>query len=347
MDAQWYPKRYARICREFTGEPYQYLRGLSADARPGLLPDADEDQAIVEAQVMEHLGGGSQWWAHPLGFASLRISTAFGIVINLDHFTVLSNDRFYDMARFALDRLLPYAEVGLQVNGAIGLRVDRVAGRDLVLRSVVGTGRVILRGVAGTNWSQLLKERWEDFASDPAFVPLWGEPVLTAHEQDHIDQYALTWRADQRLAWIGSALLRRVRLFETHSLAYSTRSWITGDEWIFELDTANDVTLKHDLLLDRLTEKPWGLAVEISSSSHCDCASAAEQRRRPHCTFYLGNDQGLEGTIQLRFRSVSVSSADRQDERQTLVRVGADARWLDRVLPESAGRSRRQNGGGR
>ena len=319
-----------RARRGYTNEPYQYVQAEAAAGRLRLV-QADESQALLESQVMQHLARGGEWWAHPTGIASVRISPS-QLLIHLDSHTISSGDTSYQMAAYALDQLLPYAEDGLQVHNAIGLRAKAANNLDLVLTYAGRTARVVLRATKGTNWGQLLAKRKNEMLK-AGVLPLWTEPTLTPDERGDLANHPLVRSAEHRIAWLGSGLLRRIALFENHSSAYSTRSWMTGDEWVFELDTAKDVPLRHDGLLDRLTDPVWGLPVKITSH-HCSCRAAAQQQRTDidyECIYRLAHRQNRRGILQIRFRSVSVH--DRQNLRRRLADMGADPAWLGQVLP--------------
>ncbi|MFW6695070.1 hypothetical protein ACHZ99_29100, partial [Streptomyces sp. MAR4 CNX-425] len=173
------------------------------------------------------------------------------------------------MSSYALDNLLPYADPGVQVDGAFGLRVAGVQNTDLHLTRVNSDGRLIVRGIPGTRWQHELSARWQEL-DEGGHPPLWQEPVLSSFEREDEIKHPRVRKGDRELAWLGSGLLRRIALFHTSSSAYSTRSWIKGDEWIFELDTRRDAPLEHDTLLARLTDPIWGLSLRISDS-HCTC----------------------------------------------------------------------------
>lgn len=320
----------ARARRKCTGEPYQYARAQIAASPQRPLPQAHEAQAFLESQVMQHLASGGAWWTHPTGLGSVRISPS-GLLIHLDRHNILADGTTFDMDSYALSKLLPYA-VGDQIYGVIALRARAADNRDLALTLAGQPGRVVLRAQAGTNWRRLLAELRSDVA-DPDTHPLWREAAITRHEQSDLAAHPLLRGAERKISWLGSALLRRIALFENHSSAYSTHSWITGHEWIFELDTANDVQLDHDSFLAWLTDPVWGLPVEISDK-FCDCRSAALQGRRTYqCTYYLAHRAGLYGVMQIRFRSVSVTDQYRQELRQQFAAMRADPAWLERVLP--------------
>ncbi|MFI2757418.1 hypothetical protein ACH5A3_00865 [Streptomyces echinatus] len=327
--------RLARTRQQYTGEPFQVTRNAlhgGDNGRP--LPDTTGDQARLEAEVLAKLGTGGQWWSHPLGIAHVRPGPG-SAVVQLDSHTRFSRGTPYPRSAHALDRLLPMAEPGVQVAGVIGLRVAGVEGADLHLTLSGSTCRVVLRGVPGTRWEELLDERWHR-ATEAGCPPLWYSPSLTSHESADIRNHGETWRDERHLDRLGSALLRRVALFHTSSSAYSTRSWITGDEWIFELDTVLGVPLAHDHFLARLMDPVWGLPLGVDRQ-HCSCGERRDPDERFYlrqCTYHLTYAARPHGGLQLRFRHGSAVYGS--DARGTLKSVGSPMKWLDRVLPSSS-----------
>lgn len=273
-----------------------------------------------------------------MGISNARVSSENPIVVQLDSHVEISQGDNYPMAFHALDRLLPYAEPGVQVNGVPGLRIAVIRRDDLHLTLVNTNSRLILRGIPGTRWSTYLDQRWKSLDAD-GYPPLWKASTLTTHERDDADSCRLVRKTELDMQWLGSGLLRRIALFHTSSSAYSTRSWITDDEWIFELDTRNDVPLDHDTLLSRLTDPVWGLPLRVSSH-HCTCDDPPppDSRYTRQCTYHLVNSQGLRCGMQIRFRSGPAVYTD-DSTRDELVRLGADSGWLDRVLPEDGNAS--------
>lgn len=318
----------------YTGESFRYLKGsLKAIDNERPIPVATGDQALLESQVMAHLARGSEWWAHPVGISKVRITPRGDVVVHLDGHTELSGGRTFPMGSYAVEHLLPSAEPGIQVDGAVGLRVDAVQGTDLHLTRVGGSSRLVLRGTSGTRWRRELSDRWRSLDSG-GYPPLWRESVLSSFERDDETAYPRTTRADRDLAWLGSGLLRRIALFHTASSAYSTRSWIAHGEWKFELETRRDVPLDHNSFLKLLADPTWGLPLRISRS-HCSC----DDQPRPHdawytrqCTYHLVHAGGQPGALQIRF--LHYPSPD-GNIREKLERAGAAPAWLDRVMPKS------------
>ncbi|MEV3972692.1 hypothetical protein AB0K68_31855 [Streptomyces sp. NPDC050698] len=324
--------RLARTRQMYTGEPFQLSRhALCGGDNRRPIPEAAGPQARLEAEVLAKLGGGGQWWSHPLGIA--RVRPGFGsALVELDGHTTFSSGTLYPRSAHALDKLLPCAEPGVQVTGVVGLRVAGVAGTDLHLTLSGGFSHVVLRGIPGTRWEELLDERWHR-SRKAGFPPLWRSGSLTEYEKADISSRPESWRAERDLDWIGSALLRRIALFHTSGSAYSTRSWITGDEWIFELDTVLEAPPGHDDFLGRLLDPVWGPALRVERR-HCSCDAPRGPDDRFYlrqCTFHLTHRDRPLGGLQLRFRHGHAVYGS--DARTTLRKLGAPVKWLDRVLP--------------
>ncbi|MFC9141511.1 hypothetical protein ACFWGE_05720 [Streptomyces bacillaris] len=325
----------ARTRSCYSGEPVQYAAEvLRAYREDPFLPDAHGEQAVLESQVMMELGRGGEWWAHPVGIVGLRLAPGQPVVV-LDSHSGSRPGRKFPMADYALAHLLPFAEPGVQVNGVMRLRVSGVRKTDLQLE-LVGTGsRLVLRGAQGTRWRHLLAERRRDL-EEGGLLPLWDEAEVTSYELEDEREFASLVQTGNDLAWLGSGLLRRIAIFQNFSTAYSTRSWITGDEWIFELDTHRNVPLDHDAFLDRLMDEAWGLPLRITRR-YCDCSLLGTGRRGYQCTFYLEHRHpDVRGVIQVRFRWGDPVYGD--DVRERLEDLDADQDWLDRVLPRRSGR---------
>ncbi|GGX72819.1 hypothetical protein GCM10010324_17800 [Streptomyces hiroshimensis] len=328
--------KLARTRQLYTGEPFHVAKEtVRGGNNRSPLPVASVRQARLEAETFAKLCGGGQWWAHPFGIASVQAEAKSAVVYLDSHTTFRSGDP-YPRSAHALDDLLPGAELGVQVNGIVGLRVAGIEGPDLHLTLAGGECHLILRGTAGTDWAEELDERWHrlEKAGSP---PLWQEPQLTSHEETHIRDYPRVWRAHRGLDWLGSALLRRIAVFHTSSTAYSSRSWIHDDEWIFELDTVRGIKLDHDAFLSRLMDPLWGIPLRIHSQ-HCSCDPDHQLGHSTYtlqCTYHLAHpDTNGRGGLQLRFRHGP--GAYSGGTRSTLERLGSPAKWLDRVLPKSS-----------
>ncbi|WP_159029563.1 hypothetical protein [Streptomyces qaidamensis] len=327
----------------YTGEPFQMSRhALRGGDNRHPIPGATGTQARLEAEVLAKLGGGGQWWSHPLGIARVRPGCGSALV-ELDGHTTFSSGTLYPRSAHALDKLLPCAEPGVQVTGIVGLRVAGIEGADLHLTLSGDFSRIVLRGIPGTRWEELLDERWHRY-EEAGFPPLWRSGSLTEYEKAHISSYGESWRAERDLDWIGSALLRRIALFHTSGSAYSTRSWITGDEWIFELDTVLDAPPGHDDFLNRLLDPIWGPALRVDRC-HCSCDALRDPDDRFYlrqCTFHLTHRDQPLGGLQLRFRHGHAVYGS--DARTTLRHLGSPPKWLDRVLPANRPDARASTG---
>lgn len=326
-------EKLARTRQLYTGEPFAVAKSAMR-GRDNLHPihSGPRLQAHLEAEVFAKLCGGGQWWAHPLGLSHVQ-STTKSAVVHLDSHTTFRSGTPYARSGHALDQLLPSAEPGLQVNGIVGLRVVGIDGSDLHLTLVDNECHLVLSGVPGTDWAKELDERWRRYEKAEA-PPLWQQSTLTSFEEAHIRDYPETWKDERSLDWLGSALLRRISIFQSSSTAYSTRSWITGDKWIFELDTVRGIRLEHDAFLRRLMDPVWGLPLRIKHW-HCSCRPEQEfgdDTYTLQCTYELMHGGTNGGCLQLRFRHGPGVYAG--GTRIKLEELGSPGKWLDRVLPE-------------
>ncbi|MFE7533367.1 hypothetical protein ACFU67_03720 [Streptomyces rhizosphaericola] len=333
----------ARTRSCYSGEPVQYAaEALRAYREDPFIPEAHGEQAVLESHVMTELGRGGEWWAHPVGIAGMRLAPGRPVVV-LDGHSGSRPGRKFPMADFALARLLPFAEPGIQVNGVMRLRVGDVRKADLHLELVDTDSRLVLRGTPGTRWRDVLAERRRDL-EEGGLLPLWDEAEVSSYELEDEREFASLVRTGNDLAWLGSGLLRRIAMFQNFSTAYSTRSWITGDEWIFELDTLRDVPLDHDGFLDRLMDEILGLPLRITRR-YCDCRLLGRARGY-QCTFYLEHRHpDVRGVMQIRFRWGDSVYGD--DVRDRLEDLDADQDWLDRVLPRRPAGPAARTGGSR
>lgn len=328
----------AHLRAKYTGENYQLaleqLRG-SDNLQP--IPKASDSQLLLESQVMNYLGRGGNLWAHPLGMEKIILSGSNYPVIVLDSHTQWPSRDVVRVSTHALDELLPVAERNVQVHGPVGLRVQKVAGRDLHLSSVGTQSRVILRGVPGTSWEDELQKQWEKFSDSEDMTPLWLAPTLTGAERRDLESLPEHWDSRGGLAWIGSGMLRRLALLHSSVNICTASSWITGDEWIFELDGAPRVPLDHDTFVRRIADSIWGLNLRIYRRN-CYCAIAGYEAGY-QCTYFLHPvDKSLSGTLQFRFRNGAIPGPE--EMRATFVAVNAPAGWISRVLPGDSGNSK-------
>ncbi|MER7174210.1 hypothetical protein [Streptomyces mesophilus] len=309
----------------YTGEPFQFAKdSLKQQDNQTPLPVATGAQAQLESQIMALLGNGGRLWAHPTGISAVLMRPGHPPVIKLDG---QSAGAPTSMNELALRNLLPCAEVGVQIRGAIGLRVEKVNRSDLHVKLVGTDSRAILRGIPQTNWHRELDGEWERLHT-MGFPPLWEEDSLTEHEQQDTQEFPALAKTDRDISWLGSAMLRRISALCSASSAYFVNSWITGAEWITEISTATGADFNHHHLLAALTDPVWGAALRVRRSF---CACDPLGKPKGQCLFYLGHKDGRTGTLQLRFLPDPVN--DRATKRAALRSVGADAAWIDRVLP--------------
>ncbi|MFJ4651117.1 hypothetical protein ACIP5Y_07565 [Nocardia sp. NPDC088792] len=317
-----------RYC-DYTGESLQYVKSCLDIDRATPIPAAPDDQARLEAMILRQLTNRGMRFAHFLGISRIRLQPDNTLIIYLDAVGDLPISGAYSV----VEALMPAALPNIQVDGVIGLRVASIGGADLVLR-LLGTGaKVILRASQNdVAWNAKLRRRKEILDSDADQIAVWDEPALTSHELEHLDHYGLHPTERDDMAWLGSALLRRINIVQTVSTAYSLRLWTNmRHQWVIDTDTRRDVLLNHTRLMEALTDPVWGIPLEVHKSD-CDCR--VDSLFNTCCMFTLTHPHDRPGAIQMRCHYERHS--DTRD-REALERVGADPAWLDRVLPNPPG----------
>ncbi|GLX96761.1 hypothetical protein [Herbidospora sp. NBRC 101105] len=319
----------ARIRKTFTGESAQHAQEQLLSSAE-LIPAATDRQAALESQVMLSLGGGREYWAHPLGIASV-LPFKNRIIIILDGATQ-SYGQPFEMNLHAAQLVLPYAEPEIQVNGVIGLRVSGMSGRDLSLTHLERGGEVILRGVKGTRWHEILSELKDNYR-EAGLVPLWHLDKQSRHEIDHENAYRKIVNYGTVISWLGSGLLRRVALWHTASTAYTTSSWKSDGDWVFELDSYYGIGNDHGKFLSLLMDAKWGIDLKVEKYT-CECKApwSSSPYHMKACYYYLTNrDSSIPGRLQLRFRTLG--PAYEVQDREQFLEAGAEPSWVDRVYP--------------
>lgn len=321
-----------RIRRLNTGEPFAAAKAaLKSSDTPELIPVAHGTQALLESRIMMHLATGGQYWAHPLGIKSVRLLPSQTIVELDSHTYIFGTRQAYSMSQYAAERVLPFAEPGIQVSGAPGVRIAAIRGRDLHLSLADSESRLILRAPGDPQWKKIIQRHWESLNIEK-FAPLWDSTSLTTHERQDDMRYLRVRQHERDLAWLGSGLLRRIALLYTSSHSYSARSWITEAEWVFEMDSIFGVSVNHDSFLKQLIGQTWALPLRVEEK-YCSCHFTKRRRHREdlQCTFHLVHrDPSYRGGLQIRFRAMG--SGYGADMRRHFEDVGAKAVWLDRVF---------------
>lgn len=294
----------ARTRQRYSGESLQYAKNALQEHRElPLLPDADGEQARLEASVLEKLGWPNGPTVFPMGLIGTYVSPEDSTVV-LEGGPPSGVPDDTSMPLQVLDKLLPHAHPDDETRGVAGLRVAGIKGSDLQLRRVGTNASVTLRGATGTDWRQLLADHEQELI-DRGATSLWTEPTTTVHEHDTGDSWS------DRLAWLGSPILRRVALFESASAAFHMTSWTNLDTWIFELELYRYRPFEHDALVEHLTDDVWGLPLKVSER-RCRCAEASNDLYTPSCTINLDDRITDRGTMQLRFVPPSEGFRDRE-----------------------------------
>ncbi|MFB8276968.1 hypothetical protein [Nocardia colli] len=317
-----------RTRRNYTGESYRDLRDYAALDNTRPIPVATGKQSWLESEIFREVTELREWTAHPLGIARVRINPDNSLIVYLDSHIQTRRGTIYSCSSFAVDNLLPFIRPDGELSGIPGLRVAAVDGRDLVVSLVDSRCRVTVRGVAGTRWTDHITEL-ETWLKAENLPRCWSSPTSTSHERDFQQEVPRTMSHRRDLAWLGSALLRRIALFETTSTAFCTKDWVTAGTWFFELSTRHDVQIDHDAFISKLTDPVWGLPMRVEDS-YCMCSGSSAFDTT--CNFDLIHTGSTPGELQLRF--VHRRADHHDDLRSHLVKVGADEQWLDRVLPK-------------
>ncbi|MVU82318.1 hypothetical protein GPX89_34420 [Nocardia sp. ET3-3] len=295
------------------------------------IPAASDHQAQLEAMVLRQLADRRLRSPHPFGIARVRLLADNTPIIHLDSHG-WAFEKKYSSRLTVSETVLPHAQLDVEeVYGAIGLRVTAADERDMIVQLLGTNAKVILRTKERTAWTEYLRIRREKLFHEHGCIPLWEEPSLTAHERRHLDRHG-RHPAETDMAWLGSALLRRIAVLRTFGNAYSFRLWTNFEDWVIETSTRRDVPLNHSELMAWFTDPRWGAELRLQSE-HCECR--ADSLFDTCCRFNLAHKGGEPGGLQMRFHHERHS--DTIDYRQELEAVGTEAKWLDRVLPLEAG----------
>jgi hypothetical protein len=332
-----YQDRNTKHMKHYTGLPHERAGNHLKVLGPGLrrIPDATGPQEHLEALILEHLRGDVDYFAHPLGIASVT-PRPDSITVTLDASTT-RHDRL--LAAHALEGLLP-AEVPTELRtegetpviGVPGLRVAQASRSALHLTLAKTTASLILTSDNSIDWSDLLATRESDLAAD-GYTPCWSEANFTDAERTFHRDHADLCQAVKEAAWLPSGLLRRVGLFHEVSTAFCTRYWVAGfDLWRFELKHEHGVPAPHEEFLAHLTDPKWGISLRVGRV-HCVCdAPGIDPQYDRQCTARLSSTGTREGTLQLRFTTMR-NRCDYSDVYHDLVRADAPQEWIRRVMP--------------
>ena len=282
-----------------TGESPRQLRRDRAGNQSSphaRIPSAVGDQALLESWVMRRL----QWAplgdeTYPLGARRIRIPEHGTPVIHLDDRSTIGQET----AQRVCEVLLPISGPdGPIEHGVPALRVRSVAGRDLTIGLMGTSAALTIR--AAVPWAAVLS-LWQQELELDGFRPRWDSACPVEYEDTFIDIHA-SW------AELGSAMLRRLAIFQQGGVPYGVDGWINPGTWILELTTDHvsscspDLKVRHDKFLALLCDEHLGLALRIDSES-CICDKPFGFGAA--CIYYLVPRHGRSRQqLQLRFRWV-------------------------------------------
>ncbi|MET9077916.1 hypothetical protein ABZX95_38535 [Streptomyces sp. NPDC004232] len=294
------------------------------------VPDANPDQARLEAEVFEHLGGTADFCAHPAGIAHVLPTT--------DHLVVAVDPKLgprHRLPEHCLGSLLPTQYIGVDEKvegpgGIVGVRLRGIDAGGLHL-GLVGTGASLtLKGPTPQLWRSILADH-RDWCRDHHLAPLWEASELARPESDYVAADPTWWQERSETAWVASGLLRRIPLLHTVTKPYSVSYWRHGLGWKIELIYEHAVPVEHDAVIDHLTHPRWGMALHVTRHScackPCDCDGGAERS----CWFTLGPITD-HGRVAIHFRRTRVGYKI-ADVYERLTAAGASPAWLEQALP--------------
>ncbi|MGW6705481.1 hypothetical protein ACWGDE_11400 [Streptomyces sp. NPDC054956] len=319
--------RYRSHC---TGTAHQaVMQELQATDHQHPVPDADRDQARLEAAVFERLGGTVDYCAHPAGIAHLTPRPT--------HLTVAVDRKLgprHRLYEHCLQALLPIQYTGPDEvegpGGMVGVRLRSIDGAGLHLGLAGTDAQVTLTGPTEQQWRAAIASHRESFRQEP-YDLLWEAADLTRPEIDYIASDPTWWGERDEAAWVASGLLRRIGLFHTVTKPFCVSYWQHGLGWKVELRYEHEVPVDHDAVIEHLTHPRWGMNVQVKrdhcACKPCNCDGGAERM----CSFTL--EPGVPGgEIGLRFRRTR-AGYDASDAYGRLVRAGASPAWLAQALP--------------
>jgi hypothetical protein len=327
-------KRRVQQHARYTGLSYQAAWECIADLEPGQapIPEAAGAQRLLEGRVFTYLRCDVDYFAHPLGVASVRPGRD-DLTIALDASVTRHG---HPLVMHAVEGLLPAEppdsrDVEEPVIGVRGIRVAAVT-RDRLVLSLAGTSaRLTVTSTGRTDWRQLLDARASQLRRAGCRL-CWDRPGLTAAETAYERAHAGLFGAEDAAAWLPSGLLRRIGLFHTVSAAYCAQYWTTVDTWKFVLRHQYGVAMPHDSVIAHLTDPRWGLPLVVEDR-YCQCGAPwLDPRYEQQCTVELSHREQVPGGLQLRFLT-NYAQRPIDHIRSDLIRAQADPAWVHRVLP--------------
>ncbi|MEU4496996.1 hypothetical protein AB0F96_27025 [Streptomyces sp. NPDC023998] len=314
-----------------------YLIGwqrLSADRARDPIPDTSGDQALLEASLLERLGGTFDYCAHPVGIASIDPGPD-RITVRIDPLMGL---RQSPLALHSLAMLLPTRYVGVESNldepgGIMGLRIAGLDDQGLYLSMAGTTAAATLTGPTAVQWSTYLATH-RAWCSENHLQPLWDTPRLHPDERAFTASAPSLTRHRSETAWVGSGLLRRIALLHTATHPYRVGYWNDGSAWKLDISYAYGARGSHDVFVKQLLHPRWGLPLAIEHA-YCECADGiadADPASERMCSLRLASHGDRRGGIDFRFRAAT-RQCDLSTRHAALASAGAAPSWLKRAFP--------------
>lgn len=182
-----------------------------------------------------------------------------------------------------------------EINGVSRLRVNKVAGPDLILE-MDGTLARLAVHAAGVRWREVLHQRQEEL--EPFDLRLLWDSGRSTEEELQICQW------HRPVAWLGSSLFRRSAAFQQTGGPCEFDAWLTGDRWVLELTAAlprgeHRSAQQHDEFLELLLDEHLGLPLRIERKT---CVCSDQFKGGSICFFHLvPRDEESTGRVQIRF----------------------------------------------
>ncbi|MFI0742430.1 hypothetical protein ACH4PU_30790 [Streptomyces sp. NPDC021100] len=322
--------RYRARC---TGLGHQAQLQFLSRTRPAVpVPAAGNDQALLEAALLEGIDGIVGCSAHPAGIQS--------VLPRPDHLTarldLYLGGRERMLPAHSLERLLPTHYTGPDpapgsVGGTAGIRLLRIDEDGLHLGLVGSSASATLTGPTSAQWRACVADH-RSWCAENQLEPLWDSAVLTEPEIALRAEHPLWERMLTDSAWLGSGLLRRIGLFHTVCSAYWLRYWYDGEDWKIDLSYEHGVPADHDALVEHLVHPVWGLPLRVDHR-HCECRPCeCDGGRERQCAIELAPVGNRCGGVSFRFRSAP-QHRDLSTRYTRLLAAGAGQGWLQRSLP--------------
>ncbi|MFD3430698.1 hypothetical protein [Nocardia fluminea] len=249
------------------------------------------------------------------------------MTIHLDAYAAAFHERC-DAAEHAFSCLAPFADAdGSFVTGVPGLRVREIRATELVLGLAGETATISLRCAPGTRWQPILAAT-RTLMEDASLRPLWDEPCVDDNEGRYMRSES---NAHGHLDWLGSALLRRARLFQSATNAFHLKGWTMDRKFKIEFVSAVEAGAYHQKFIERLTDPVWGLPLNVHRHE-CYCRTSPSAAST--CWIELTQPGRVDPVLQLRFHHENPSYYT--DLRPQFRSLGSEKRWLNQIFPPTA-----------